>query len=117
MVLPNAGLELPQRMMGGPARGERTARWIPQSGMGSKICQKVVQHPQPVREGDSVGVQYHMEAASAQILSLEFAAPIAEERVRMLQSCPLGRKQQKELIIEVIVIRQAEQRATACEIR
>ena len=117
MVLPNTGLELPQRMMRGPVRGKRTARWIPQSGMGSQISQKLVQHPQPVREGDGVGVQHHVEAASAQILGLEFAPPIAEERVRMLQSCSLGGKQQKELIVEVIVIRQAEQRATACEIR
>ena len=77
----------------------------------------VLGDPQPVREGDGVGVQHHVEAASAQILGLEFAAPIAEERVRMLQSRTLGGKQQKELIIEVIVVWQAEQCATACEIR
>ena len=117
MVLPNAGLELPQRMVGGPVRGERTARRIPQSGMAPEICQKEVQHPQAVREGYGVGVQHHVEAASAQILSLEFAAQIAEERVRMLQPCTLGGEQQKELIIEVIVVRQAKQCATACEIR
>ena len=58
-----------------------------------------------------------MEAASAQILSLEFAAPIAEERVRVLQSCALCWEQQKELIIEMIVVRQAKQRSAACEIR
>ena len=117
MVLPDTRLEIPQRMMRGPVCGECAARWIPQSGMGSQIRQKLVQHPQPVREGDGVGVQHHVEAASAQILGLEFAAPIAEERVRMLQSRTLGGKQQKELIIEVIVVWQAEQCATACEIR
>ena len=63
-----------------------------------------------------MGVQYHMEAASAQILSLEFAAPIAEQRVRILQPCTLGGEHQKELIIEVIIVRQAKQCATACEI-
>src|SRR5215472_12537773 len=85
--------------------------------MAPEIGQKVVQHPQAVREGYGVGVQHHMKAASPQILSLEFAAPIAEERVRMLQSCTLGGEHEKELIIEVIVVRQAKQCTTACEIR
>lgn len=41
-------------------RSERTTRWIPQSGIAAEICQKVVQHPEPVRESH-VGVQYHVK--------------------------------------------------------
>jgi hypothetical protein len=61
-------------------------------------------------------MQYHGELAAALVLRLELGLPVAEQHFGIFQPGALPGEQQEELIVEVIVVGQRQDRAAAGEI-
>src|SRR5579871_6873084 len=61
-------------------------------------------------------MQRHIEEAATFVLRDKLRPPVAEQEVRILQSRSAPRKQCKELVIEMIVVRHGEDRARLVEI-
>src|SRR5205807_391109 len=104
-----------QAMKQGGTRYERAHRYIANarvaaSRLGVECAWKIIDVPDVGHEGD------RMSVAAAPVLRVELGLPVAQQRVGILQTRSLAREQEKELVIEVIVVGQGEDRAAAGEI-
>ncbi len=96
-----------------PIAGALPAGRVPQAREAAQIGEKFVEQLQPVAPADMPRVQGHVEVTAALVLRIEFRLPVPRQGVGMLETGALAGKHQKELIVEMVVIGQRQQRPPA----
>jgi hypothetical protein len=79
----------------------------------------VFEHFKTINPPDEIGMNNHGEIPSPPIRGIELLPPVLKKCHGILNAGthPRGRKHEKELIIEVVVIRQCQDIALCCKIR
>src|SRR5437660_1341337 len=86
---------------------------VPQAREVAQIGERFVEQLQPVAPADMPRVQGDVEVTAALVLRIEFRLPVPRQGVGMLETGALAGKHQKELIVEMVVIGQRQQRPPA----
>jgi hypothetical protein len=77
---------------------------VPHARILAQFGEEFVERLQSVGPADVLRVQRHVEIAAALVLCRKLAAPVAQQRVRVLKAGSLAREHQEELVVEVVVI-------------